>query len=43
MQGKGSAHMFIYYQKPGKFNQEAGEWEEAKSAQKEFQVSEGKS
>lgn len=41
MQGKGSAHIFVYYQKPGRFMAETGEWEEAKNAQKEFVVSEG--
>lgn len=41
MQGKGSAHIFVYYQKPGRYMPETGEWEETKNAQKEFVVSEG--
>jgi hypothetical protein len=42
MQGKGSAHIFVYYQKPGRFIQETGEWEENKNGNKEFIVNEGK-
>lgn len=41
MNGKGSSHIFVYYQKPGRFTTETGEWEEQKNAQKEFVVSEG--
>jgi hypothetical protein len=42
MQGKGSAHIFVYYQKPGRFIQETGDWEEQKNGNREFIVNEGK-
>lgn len=41
MNGKGSAHMFVYHQKPGRLVPDSGEWEENKNSQKEFIVSEG--
>lgn len=42
MAGKGAAHIFVYYQKPGKFVPETGEWEQVKNGNKEFIVTEGK-
>ena len=42
MAGKGAAHIFVYYQKPGKFMPETGDWEQNKNGNKEFVVTEGK-
>ena len=42
MAGKGSAHIFVYYQKPGKFIPETGDQEQNKNAKEEFFVTEGK-
>ena len=42
MQGSGPAHLFVYYQKPYKLN-EQGDVEEIRSSSPEFQVTDGKS
>lgn len=42
MAGQGPAHLFVYYQKPYKLN-EQGDVEEIRSSSPEFQVTDGKS
>jgi hypothetical protein len=41
MNGKGSAHIFVYYQQPGKFSPDTGEWEQNKASRVDLIVTEG--
>ena len=45
LSGKGSAHIFVYHQPPGRFNPETNDWEPLGGKQntaKEFYVHDGK-